>query len=185
MAHLKQNERSKEISEDQPELYSLLRKCIDDEMISYVAQIAAEVVRCDLDSTPFSTKQTKDIPPLPHLRAFITHLVMQSNISTPTFLTSLVYLARIKSQLPPGTIGFRCTCHRIFLVSLILADKYVNDVNYTNSFWAESSIMNWAGYYFGFLTSEITAAEGQLLSLLEYNVRITQDDLQERLLPLI
>jgi hypothetical protein len=181
MAKLKQNKRSDETSIDQPELCSLLHKRIDNDMISYVAQIAAKVVQCNLDST---TIYTKDVPPLPPLKAFISHLVMRSGISTPTFLTSLVYLTRIKSQVPPSTIGFRCASHRIFLISLILADKYVNDVHYTNSSWSEFSILSWKGHCFGFLTSEITASERHLLSLLEYNVRIAQDDLQEQLLPL-
>jgi hypothetical protein len=137
--------RSDGESKDQLELCSLLCKPVDNP-----------------DSPPFSTT-TKLVPPLPPLKAFISHLVMRSEISTPTFLTSLVYLDRIKSRIPLGTIGFRCACHRIFLISLILADKYINDIHYKNSSWAHCSIMNWKGYYFRFLTSEITAAERDLL----------------------
>ncbi|KAK4119378.1 hypothetical protein N657DRAFT_581745 [Parathielavia appendiculata] len=182
MANLTSNKKRRGKSKNQPKFGSLLNKPINGELISYVAQMAANVVPCDPDPPwPLSATYSKDIPPL---EAFISHLVAGSNVPTSTFLTSLVYLARIKSRLPPGTRGFRCTRHRIFLASLILADKYVNDVCYKNSSWAHLSIMNWENSNFGFLTSEVTAAEKELLSLLDYNVRITQEDLQEQLLPL-
>ncbi|PHH70432.1 hypothetical protein CDD83_5445 [Cordyceps sp. RAO-2017] len=60
---------------------------------------------------------------LPTLEEFITQLVVSSNVQVPTLMSTLVYLTRLKSKLQPMARGLRCTTHRIFLASLILAAK--------------------------------------------------------------
>lgn len=72
----------------------------------------------------------------------------------------------------------RCTRHRIFLAALIVASKYLNDSTPKNRHWNH--------YAHGlFDTSEITLMEKQMLSLLNFNLRITETELVTRLSPLI
>ncbi|CAG8756283.1 13106_t:CDS:1, partial [Racocetra fulgida] len=75
----------------------------------YVAQKAAEVIPCDPPPINKRQDQSKnmsrnvgedDYQPLPPLISFIQRLVVKSNVSTATFLTTVVYLARLKNKLP-------------------------------------------------------------------------------------
>ncbi|CAG8552593.1 3331_t:CDS:2 [Acaulospora morrowiae] len=51
-------------------------------------------------TTHSHTLGEEDQQPLPPLLSFIQRLVIKSNVSTATFLTTLVYLARLKNKLP-------------------------------------------------------------------------------------
>jgi hypothetical protein len=94
-------------------------------------------------------------------------------------MSTLVYLNRLKSRLQPMAKGLRCTTHRIFLASLILAAKYLNDSSPKNKHWANYSVMGYSS--FGFSRTEVNLMEKQLLSLLDWDLRITEEDLYREL----
>ncbi|KAK7742317.1 PHO85 cyclin-1 [Cytospora paraplurivora] len=179
-------------------------------MISYLATAAYNVIQCDptmmppppaittaatttattitgnntrLPPTPPKTPPPRAVPAedagLPTLEEFITQLVVSSNVQVPTLMSTLVYLNRLKSRLQPMAKGLRCTTHRIFLASLILAAKYLNDSSPKNKHWASYSVMGYAS--FGFSRTEVNLMEKQLLSLLDWDLRITEDDLYREL----
>jgi G1/S-specific cyclin PLC1 len=163
------------------------------DMISYLALAAQSVITCDdlparnqqLPPTPPKTPEPEqsltDDKKLPSVEDFITKLVVSSNVQVPTLMSSLVYLNRLKSRLQPQARGIRCTAHRIFLASLILAAKYLNDSSPKNKHWANYTNMTTEYYQFGFNRQEVNTMEKQLLFLLEWDLRISEDDLYREL----
>ncbi|KAH6647907.1 hypothetical protein BKA67DRAFT_594738 [Truncatella angustata] len=171
---------------------------VDSSMISYLAQAACEVIQCDphmMPPPPAQSKTQMPTPPrtpspkairvddsaLPTLEEFITQLVVSSNVQVPTLMSTLVYLNRLKSHLQPMAKGLRCTSHRIFLAALILAAKYLNDSSPKNKHWANYSHINSDGCSFGFSRTEVNLMEKQLLFLLNWDLRITEEDLYREL----
>ncbi|CUS15303.1 unnamed protein product [Tuber aestivum] len=170
---------------------------VSKEMISYLAVKAANVIKCESDTalppTPPSTPPNGDVEPdfsalkqpaLPTLEEFITSTVDRSRVQVPTLMSSLVYLQRLQKRLPTVAKGMRCTVHRIFLASLILAAKNLNDSSPKNKHWARYSVVK--GFDgFGFSLTEVNLMEKQLLFLLDWDLRITTEDLYEHLDPFL
>ena len=170
-------------------------------MVSYLAQRAGEVIRCgpdpilsdkNLPPTPPTTPPIDgasaplepQLPSLPPLELFIQSLVDRSHVQVPTLMSSLIYLSRLRSRLPPVAKGMRCTVHRIFLASLILAAKNLNDSSPKNKHWARYTAVR--GYdEFGFSITEVNLMEKQLLYLLDWDLRINPEDLYTHLDPFL
>ncbi|PWW72036.1 cyclin [Tuber magnatum] len=178
-------------------LEEFIRLPVSKEMISYLAVKAANVIKCEsntaLSPTPPSTPPNGDVEPdfsalkqpaLPTLEEFITSTVDRSRVQVPTLMSSLVYLQRLQKRLPAVAKGMRCTVHRIFLASLILAAKNLNDSSPKNKHWARYSVVK--GFDgFGFSLTEVNLMEKQLLFLLDWDLRITTYDLYEHLDPFL
>ncbi|KAH6685016.1 PHO85 cyclin-1 [Plectosphaerella plurivora] len=171
---------------------------VSKQMIAYLAGAAFNVIACDshlmppgaaeahrrsqLPPTPPRTPEPREVrsedADLPTLEAFITQLVVSSNVQVPTLMSTLVYLGRLKSKLQPMARGLRCTTHRIFLASLILSAKYLNDSSPKNKHWAAYTNAPATDYSsFGFSKSEVNLMERQLLLLLDWDLRISEEDL--------
>ncbi|OBA24240.1 cyclin [Metschnikowia bicuspidata var. bicuspidata NRRL YB-4993] len=112
------------------------------------------------------------------LQKFIGRLISYSNVQTPTLMTSLVYLNRLRNVLPGNAVGMETTRHRIFLAALILSAKTLNDSSPLNK--------HWTTYTDGLLTNEeVNLVERELISLLNWNLNVTQAELMVALQPFL
>lgn len=168
---------------------------VDSGMIAFLAQRAGEVIACDpvMPMAPSNLPTPPTTPPpgdrilaasptIPTLEKFITNLVRRSHVQTSTLMSTIVYLSKLKSKLPPVAKGLPCTVHRIFLACLIVTAKYVNDVSPKNKHWAEySKVKGFPAW--GFSKTEVNLMEQQLLALLEWDLDISEEVLTYELEP--
>jgi len=162
------------------------------DMVCYLAKATSQVIRCDsppqILSQPTSTLTPPSTPPpedaLPSLEEYITSIIQRSHVQVPTLMSSLVYLSRLQQRLPAVAKGMACTLHRIFLAALILAAKNLNDSSPKNKHWARYTTVR--GYpAFGFSITEVNLMEKQMLFLLDWDLRIRQEDLYLHLEPFL
>ncbi|CAG8561888.1 3285_t:CDS:1, partial [Cetraspora pellucida] len=117
----------------------------------------------------FISLDTQVIP----LRLFIQETLRRSRISWYTLQTALFYLLRIKHKI--ATLEIEITTktdnksdsaicgRRMFIASLIIASKYLQDRNYSNSAWSKMC---------GLSVKDINEIESRFLILIDYNLFI-------------
>lgn len=150
-------------------LSDLIRRPISSRLIQYVAQQASAVIPCHSFPPPplppptsrthhHHQMQEETAGSLPTLPVFIQSLIKRSCVKPGTILGALVFLDRLKRRLAHLAKGMPCTCHRIFLATLIVTSKSLHDTSPKNKHWAR--------YAVHFNLSEINLMEQQLLSLM-------------------
>jgi G1/S-specific cyclin PLC1 len=173
-------------------LECFIQASVSRDMVCYLAKATSQVIRCDSPPQVLAKQASNPTPPttpppgesLPSLEEYITSIIQRSHVQTPTLMTSLVYLARLRERLPAVAKGMTCTLHRIFLAALILAAKNLNDSSPKNKHWARYTSVR--GYpNFGFSITEVNLMEKQMLFLLDWDLRIRNEDLYFHLEPFL
>ena len=167
-----------------------LQSGVSPEMICYLAQKVSNVVERNPNQNPM--RPLDQVPKviiasqhlddeIPALESFISSIVRQANVQVPILLTTLLYLSRLRSRLPPIAKGIRSTPHRIFLACLILSEKFLDDSILYNKDWASYSRFE----EFSLSNQEVNIMEKQLLSLLDWNLNFQPSELEHHLEPFL
>ncbi|KAH9950159.1 hypothetical protein B0H21DRAFT_819577 [Amylocystis lapponica] len=109
-----------------------------------------------------------DLPKSAFLVNMITSVIEMSGVTTRELLVALVYVERVCEDLAYGGSP-AWVCERVFLGSLILATKYVNESSYKAVEWARCTGV--------FSTRDVVKTEAEILRALDFNLGISDRDL--------
>lgn len=161
-----------------------IRKHVTTEMVDYLVTVTQSIINVKTPTEKYPSPPTTpgkyetEKKPV-SLKSFIINLIRYSNVQVPTLMATLVYLNRLKQILPSDQIyGIETTHHRIFVGCLILTAKYINDSSPLNKHWAR--------YSSGLLSvKELNVIEVEVLSYLDWDLNITDEDLYESFQPFL
>ncbi|KAI9272631.1 hypothetical protein BDA99DRAFT_272570 [Phascolomyces articulosus] len=155
------------VMHQQERLSDFMERPLSLSFLKYISDQASLVIPCHT-----TTKTTHTV--VPPLSNFINFLVRRSTVGPGTLLAVLVLLDRLRNRLAPIAKGMPCTRQRIFLATLIVTCKLLNDTAPKNRHWT-----HYAHY---FTVEEINLMEKQLLALLDFELSISLNDLYTMLI---
>ncbi|KAJ2548748.1 PHO85 cyclin-1 [Coemansia sp. RSA 1933] len=111
------------------------------------------------------------LPNLPSIETFIFNITTNLDVKTTVLVTALIYVERLSRRLPESATGTADTPYRIFLASLLLADKFWSD----SAMPVKSLVAATGGV---FAQREISNMERALLKLLGFNLFVSADQVR-------
>ncbi|KAJ7801321.1 hypothetical protein B0H14DRAFT_3885154 [Mycena olivaceomarginata] len=106
---------------------------IDSHVIDYVVDCVSETVNYAM-GRPHTSPRTHPSPYLTKFTAFARTVLSRAEVTPPTLLVALVYIARARPHLSIALEQW--ALERVFLGALIVASKYTNDSTLKNVHWA-------------------------------------------------
>ena len=171
---------------DHQALKLFLRKKVDETMIQYLAYHTNKIIKIESEDVEEDNKNgescasssQKRESAIPSLENFIKGLIIGSNVQTTTLMSTVVLLKRLQKIIPKNVYGIETTRHRIFIGSLIIVAKMLNDSSPLNK--------HWCNYTNGLLTLlELNIIEKELLEYFNWNLKFEEQELIQSLSPLL
>ncbi|ORX92588.1 hypothetical protein K493DRAFT_193245, partial [Basidiobolus meristosporus CBS 931.73] len=108
----------------------------------------------------------------PVFHSFCQNVIARSQVDPPTILLALKYIQRLKKYCPriTGEQGSEC---RLFVVSLILAHKMLEDCTYTNQTWSQITRIPLA---------DINHMEREFLLSIQFDLHVPEEEYAQWLL---
>ncbi|KAJ7178773.1 hypothetical protein C8R43DRAFT_819724, partial [Mycena crocata] len=158
-----------------PALIALINIQIAKPVIKYIIDSVAETVNLGMGRTqsPAHTCETSCVCSgqstynTIKFAPFVTAVISRAEVTTPTVLTALVYISRVRPHL---TIAVeKWAFERVFLGALIVASKYTHDITLKNVHWALCTGL--------FGKRDIGLIEREFLGVLDWNLRVRESEL--------
>ncbi|KAJ7772845.1 hypothetical protein DFH07DRAFT_145866 [Mycena maculata] len=149
-----------------PALVQLLNIELSPAVIEYIVDCVVETVDYGLERIPFSSPPTGARP---KFTAFVSTVLSRAEVSAPTVLTALVYVARARSYLLIAVE--KLALERVFLGALIVAAKYTRDNTLRNKHWALCAGL--------FKARDISRIEREFLAVLDWELGVQEGDLMD------
>ena len=131
--------------------------------VCYMPPRLIDFAVCTMESVlEGSCKPSPASAQIPSLHSFISGVVKRTPVNAFTLAVAMIYIGRFKAHLSPASVGSHDTRHRLFMVSLMLASKFLNDQSLTNKAWAKASGL--------FSLSEISMMEMDFLTVLRFDL---------------
>lgn len=158
------------------------RQPVSSDMVLFLSNTTCAIIQ--VPSAPMPSLKSSLKPCLKTLASpkpldsFIWGLIKHSNVQTPTLMATVWFLNKLRCILPANAVGMETTRHRIFLASLILSAKALNDSLPLNKHWTK--------YTDGLLSlEEVNCAERELISLLKWKIVPDKQELASSLHPFL
>jgi len=100
-------------------------------------------------------------------RKFIQSMIQSTNLSLPSLLLALYYIYKLKNNLPKTLSKNIGSEYRLFIVSLILSNKFLDDHTFTTKTWSELS---------GLSIIELNIMEREFLIGLDYKMFVSHEE---------
>ncbi|GAA5812864.1 hypothetical protein MFLAVUS_006323 [Mucor flavus] len=94
-----------------------------DNLIAYTASNVNTLVDCSKERLYYQQKL------LPTLPIFVKHVFYHCKLTPTILVVALIYLERLKTHLPSKSKGEFDTPYKMFIASVILATKFIEDTN--------------------------------------------------------
>jgi hypothetical protein len=144
---------------------------ISREVIEYVVDSVVETVDFAMGRKPappsLRGKSATRRPEHTKFITFVTNVLTRAEVTTPTLLAALVYIDRAKPHLHIGLEQW--ALERVFLGSIIVASKYLNDSTLKNVHWALCTGV--------FGKRDVGRIEREYLEVLNFELGISEADL--------
>ncbi|KAJ2964632.1 hypothetical protein NQZ79_g493 [Umbelopsis isabellina] len=138
-------------------------------LTDYMAQTVCDIIPI--------VKPASSSSPIPELVYFIHKLTVRSHIELRVAIVALIYLHRCKRVLPKGAVGNPDTAHRIFLASILVASKFLEETLVSSPPLSNQKLCELCdGMY---TLRDIGDLERSFLKIIKYRCWVSQEDIKK------
>ncbi|KAJ3995796.1 hypothetical protein F5050DRAFT_1764341 [Lentinula boryana] len=154
-----------------PALIELVNARISTHLVQHIVDSVAESLGFSMNPSLSLRDIAERQVTLSNFRPFVQKLLVHSKVTTPIILSSLVYIERAKCRLLRFLTYDELDIRKIFLVAMVIASKYLNDLTINNLMWEECNSI--------FGARQIASFELTFLGCLRWKLRLSDADIME------